>query len=360
MIGPVVGILSGRHPDDRRPFGEQSTFFSQMIAAAKQLGQIVYAFSPSNVNWSKKTVRGYGYANGQWFRANYPLPNVVYPRESGYSRSILPVRKRLQEAGCIFINPPLIGKWRTFKILSVNDELLENIPDTQLVNNFDQVDKMLNKYQAVYIKPVKGSQGRNIIKVDKKKDSKVYEFKYQLNNQIFSGKVKTIKELRKQLSLVMGNKTYIVQRQINLLRTENKLIDIRILVQKDQNGEWTITGKACRVGRTGSITSNISAGGNAYNVEDIISRYFQDPQDKERIINEVNRLALQSAANIEKKIGATGEFGIDIGVDKNGQVWFIEANLKPGRQVFNLIGDKATRMKSIEKPLLYARYLANF
>lgn len=360
MIGPVVGIMANKYQDNQRPFGSQSVFFSQMINAARELGEIVYVFSPKNINWAQKTVKGFDYINNQWIRSIFPLPDVVYPRESTSFRSIIQTRKRMQEMGTKFLNPPLIGKWKTFKILSNNQELNKNLPETRLVTDFGQVDKMLKKYHAVYIKPVQGSQGRNIVKVVKKRDSKVYEYQYQLKNNMYSGKASTINELRRKLRSVMGNRVYIVQRQINLLQAQDKVIDIRILVQKDERGRWTITGKACRVGRSGSITSNISGGGNAYNVEEIISRYFKDPLEQERIIKEINRLALQSAQDLEKSVGSIGEFGIDIGVDNDGRVWFIEANLKPARQVFNLIGDKDTRMKSVEKPLLYARYLANF
>jgi hypothetical protein len=52
--------------------------------------------------------------------------------------------------------------------------------------------------------------------------------------------------------------------------------------------------------------------------------------------------------------------GVDIGIDKGGQVWFIEANLRPARQVFTLIGEKKTRLLSVKRPMLYCRYLAGF
>jgi len=360
MIGPVVGVMANRYPNKRRPFAAQSTFFSEMITVAKELGVIAYVFAPKNINWSQKTVKGFYYSNGKWIISIFPLPDVVYPRESVSFPAIVQTRQRMQAMGTKFINPPLIGKWKTFQILSHNQELSPSLPDTRLVKDFGPVDQMLKKYQAVYIKPAQGSQGRNIIRVVKKKEAKFYEYQYQLNHKMYSGKVSTIKELRNKLRRVMGNRVYIVQKQINLLQAQDKVIDVRIVVQKDERGIWTITGKACRVGRSGSITSNISGGGNASKVEEIIARYFKDRLERERIIKEIDRIALQAAESLEKDVGAIGEFGIDIGVDKDGRVWFIEANLKPARQVFNLIGDKAARRKSVEKPLLYARYLANF
>ena len=42
--------------------------------------------------------------------------------------------------------------------------------------------------------------------------------------------------------------------------------------------------------------------------------------------------ALEAARTLENSIDRLGEMGVDIGVDRDGHIWFIEANLKPGRQ----------------------------
>ena len=52
--------------------------------------------------------------------------------------------------------------------------------------------------------------------------------------------------------------------------------------------------------------------------------------------------------------------GVDIGIDKSGEIWFIETNLRPARHVFLLIGEQDTRLRSVEMPMLYLRYLAGF
>ncbi|MDF2608485.1 MAG: yheD [Bacillales bacterium] len=56
--------------------------------------------------------------------------------------------------------------------------------------------------------------------------------------------------------------------------------------------------------------------------------------------------------------GLIGELGFDLGIDVNDDVWFFEANSKPGRSIFHhpklLKNDNLTR----ECSLLYASYLA--
>jgi hypothetical protein len=170
----------------------------------------------------------------------------------------------------------------------------------------------------------------------------------------------TLAGLRKSLRRVMGSQTYIVQERINLLQYEGNILDVRVMTQKDNKGSFLVTGKACRIGRPGSITSNISAGGQGQKVEFILSHHFSQSEQRERIINEVNMVALEAAKSLDKSVGSIGELGIDIGIDQNAQVWFIEANLKPARKVFYLVHDYQGRRDSVERPLLYSRYLAEF
>ncbi|MEN6327702.1 MAG: YheC/YheD family protein, partial [Syntrophomonas sp.] len=245
-----------------------------------------------------------------------------------------------------------------YKILSQKPELEPYLPETRLIKNFQQVNNMVNRHKAIYMKPINGSKGRNIIKVVK--TSGTYKYQYQINNQIFHGKSQNITSLRNSLHRVMGNRNYIVQKQINLLRSQGSVIDVRVMVQKDHTGRWHITGNICRIGRTGSITSNIAAGGHASHLTTVLAHNFDNGETRKAIENEVKMLALQAAQALEASVGSIGELGIDIGIDRNGRVWFIEANLKPARQVFILVRDHQGRRDSVERPLLYSRYLAGF
>ncbi len=359
-IGPVVGIMAETNSDMNRPFGAQTNFIREVIAASRDIGGICFGFNPDNISYHNGTVLGYIYTNGVWKRRTFPIPDVIYPREGGYSARSLQIRKRLEDMGCKFINPPLIGKWQTYKTLSRNLSIDQYIPDTRRVVNYHEIEHLLTKYGAVYLKPITGSQGKNIIKVSRVRNTKMYKYQYQVKYQTREGSIQGLNNLRYVLKRLMNNRSYIVQQRINLLRVGGKIADVRVLVQKDNTGQWSITGKACRIGKRGSITSNISGGGSAEKLPVILSRYFPDPLTRDRIVGEINYLAIATAQELEDNIADIGELGIDIGIDSNGKIWFIEANLKPARQVFVMLGEKSTRRMSVVKPLLYARYLANF
>jgi len=359
-LGPVVGIMVELSPEISKPFGGQTFFIKQLLDSGRKIGEICFAFDPYSINWDKKIVYGYTYNGSKWIRGVYLIPEIIYPREKGYNSKKVRIRQRLKSLGVKFLNPILVGKWQTHKMLMQNESLTPYIPETKLIKNFSQVDHMIARYKALYLKPINGSQGKNIIKLVKTKKNSAYHYKYQLNNQIHQGIAHDIQGLRVALRKVMGNRSYIMQKQINLIRARGSLMDVRIIVQKDHTGTWDVTGMAFRVGRTGNITSNISAGGTAKNVKTMLLQQFKDAERVQKIIKEIEQLALEAAKTMEKTVGLCGEMGIDIGVDKNGKVWFIEANLRPARRVFLLMGDKAARLKSVTKPMLYCRYLAGF
>lgn len=52
------------------------------------------------------------------------------------------------------------------------------------------------------------------------------------------------------------------------------------------------------------------------------------------------------------------ELGIDLGIDKKGQIWIMDINSKPGRKIIQAIQPEA--MKDIHRaPFQYSRYLAD-
>ncbi len=359
-IGPVVGIMVDVFKEPQKPFGGQTHFVKQLLTSGNSLGQICFAFSPYSIDLTRGIIRGYTYGGKGWVKGAFPIPDVIYPRERAYSRAKLQIRKRLESMGVTLLNPSLVGKWETHKILMKNRHLKNYLPETRLVKSFSEIEQMLKLYNAVYLKPVAGSQGRNIIKVVKRKPSGMYEYRYMVEERMVKGSVSNMINLQKSLKTIMRNRSYIVQKQINLLKCEGNIIDVRVLVQKDHTGEWDVTGVACRVGTNGSITSNISSGGSGRKIEEILRRNFSAEEDREKIRQDIYFISIETTKTLEKTIGQCGEMGVDLGIDTDGKVWFIEANIRPARHVFNLIGETETRLRSVERPMLYARYLAGF
>jgi len=359
FLGPVVGIMADTYNENGKLFGGQTLFIKQLLNAGREIGELCFAFSPLSINWERNTINGYTYEKNGWKKAVFPLPDVVYQRARGFSPVKMSIRQKLASRGVKLFNPILVGKWNTYKILSKNQSLCDYLPDTRLFNKFSLIDTMTRTYQAVYLKPVNGSQGRNIIRVERYKN-RGYYYQFEVKKQTVNGNAQTLEQLHAVLKPVIGNRTYIIQRQIKLLKEKNRIVDLRVLVQKDHTGEWIITGIAGRVGKEGSITTNISAGGNGCQLDKLLSNNFTDSQQQKNIKALVEYIALESAKSLENCIGPSGEMGVDIGIDRWGKPWFIEANLRPARHIFNILNDSATRLKSVERPMLYCRFLSGY
>ncbi|MBP1761027.1 MAG: hypothetical protein H6Q64_569 [Firmicutes bacterium] len=357
-IGPYIGIAANLKPDRSKPFGMQSFFIRQLIEQAQSMGAVCFAFSMKDLDLIKAQVRGFTCHNNVWVKGLYPLPDVIYPRcNSEFNR--YSVRQSLQKMGVRYFNPPGIGKWGTYKTLIQNSRLVKYLPDTRLINSFSDLNEMLNKYHHVYMKPITGSQGKNIIKVSQSVRPKSYEYQYHINQRQISEKAGSLQELERKLRSFMGTKRYLVQQQINLLRKDGCIMDLRVMTQKNRNGNWMVTGDAFRIGKSGSITSNISGGGSVGDVQTLLNHYFDKTQVRE-IMNDIDFLALETARTLETRLGPTGELGIDIGVDQHGKIWLIEANLKPARKIFSLMKDNESRLLSVRRPIEYSIYLAGF
>ncbi len=359
-IGPVIGIVALKQNSKKRPYGNQTTFFQEIIAGSKKLGQICFAFYFSDIDWKKKIINGYYHNNSGWHRGKFPLPDVVYPRSKFYVSHKADSRRRLKQAEIKILNPLMVGKWDAYRIFKRNPDILPYLPETRFINSFRQVEIMAKKYHAIYLKPVNGTKGKNIIRVTRNRKSPGYCYQYHCNGGLCKGSASDLIQLRKKLLPVMTGKSYLVQKEINLLCYDGGIVDIRVMVQKNHNGKWEVTGMACRVGKPGAITSNISGGGSGMRVETVLSKTFFSKKQVDQIIETIIFVAITAVNIVEDYLGNCGEAGVDIGVDKFGKVWFIEANLRPARRVFSLIGETEIRQKSIETPLLYARYLAGF
>jgi glutathionylspermidine synthase len=119
----------------------------------------------------------------------------------------------LAALGVTLLNPIVIGKWEAHKVISDNPALKPYLPDTKLLTKFEQVDPMVRNYQAVYLKPITGSKGQNIIRIARHKRAVGYHYQYEKNKRSVQGYANNIQQLHSALRPVMGGRQYIAQRQ---------------------------------------------------------------------------------------------------------------------------------------------------
>ncbi|MNZ54150.1 Endospore coat-associated protein YheD [compost metagenome] len=161
----------------------------------------------------------------------------------------------------------------------------------------------------------------------------------------------------KWINRITSRQTYIVQPYLELSGEDGKPFDVRVLLQKDGSGSWSLTGMAVRCGQEGSLTSNLHGGGGALPAQSMLESKF-GAQKAEHLQERIHTISKQAAIRLESRYGRLAELGLDYGIEPSGRIWLIEVNSKPGRSSFRIISDLKAEQQSIEKPLQYARYLS--
>ncbi|MFD0692482.1 YheC/YheD family protein [Paenibacillus sp. GCM10027628] len=339
---------------------EELSYFKKLSQEGKKLGVQVEVFTPEDVE-STSTVRTLSYdtQTGKWIRRRTTLPPVIYDRcrykaAENYHK-LQAFRKK--HAKLIFMSRPLANKWNMHQVLTENEEINKYIPATVRYSTTQELMRALKKYKLIYVKPKNGTGGRGILRIEQIGNDLFLMQGRNHNRAILSPFRASEKQLMIKLNTMKLSPDYVVQQGIPLTLKDGRVHDYRLLIQKNGRGRWEVTGCAGRIGPHRSITSNLHGGGSAVTINQLLSYRFSSQDQIEEIKKEMNRFAYKLAAYLETKFGKLCELGMDIAVDPKGQIWLLEVNPKPSREVFRRIGQKATYQKAVTRPLEYALWM---
>jgi hypothetical protein len=360
---PRLGIMVAELPGEP-PFANAASYRALCLLGLKA-GIEVFVFSPNRIDWNREQVSGYSCVIGkkEWIKQSCALPDMIYDRcfftseasYRNYRRQLLQLRSR---PSIHFLGHGLPGKWEVMQILRREAYFHRFLPDTRPLVHLQEVLDWLEIKSEIFLKPQGGSQGKGTVYI--KKDSKS-AVQFTLNgrdslNQPFRLVFDNSGALKLWLKSFVGRRKYLLQEYLRL-HTENGIAyDIRSLVQKNGHGYWELTGMGVRCGQPGSVTANLHGGGSAFETAPFLQCLF----DKEQVTEQMNTLMELSSKvplALESAYGRLAELGIDLGIDRNGHIWLLEVNSKPGRSLFTLLPDKAVQKSSKENPILYAAFL---
>jgi glutathione synthase/RimK-type ligase-like ATP-grasp enzyme len=210
----------------------------------------------------------------------------------------------------------------------------------------------------VYIKPAHGSLGLNIIRAKRKSDGQVlYQEKVKEGSR--NGTSGSVSMFLKKFAARFLKGKYVIQETLYLMTFQNRPFDIRLVLQKDSSGQWKRTKTFCRVAQAGEITSNLSTGGDAITVKQLLQDVLRDTKRVDRAMKEIRKIAAEVPVVIEREVGSTiGELGLDLGLDTRGRVWVIEINSKPWKKP-NIEESEFPEiaLQAFERPVQFGRYL---
>lgn len=340
--GPLVGIL----------VAGPSRMYLPFLRAARQCDVEAFLFTPRGALLRRRRVYGYQWTGKEWRRRLFPWPDVIYDRYGGKLDKAGRVKllRRLQRGGSPVFNGFVGYKWGIYLKLRAHPELRPLLPETHRLRSAGILLSLLRRWRGAYLKPSEGHKGRGVLRVRRLGPDRYVIQRSGARRSTVCDKAR-LKALIRRLT---AGRRYLVQREIPIARVGRAVWDVRALAQRNAWGEWEITGLAARVGRPGSIVSNLHGGGRPRPLERLTARW-PGLGDLPRRAREA---ALQVARAVEGFSPLVGELGIDLGVDRRGRLWLIEVNPKPGRRAFRTVGGKRTRRAIYRLPFEYSRFLA--
>jgi hypothetical protein len=214
----------------------------------------------------------------------------------------------------------LASKWQKSNALVANPYIARHIPRTCLYTS-KNLQMMLSRYGMVVLKPVRGTGGRGIIKVEKNK--KGYKLTYQSNKHSY----RNFSSLLTGIKAKSYRRSYLIQRGIHLATIGGRPIDYRVKYVK-VNGVWNIRAMVGRLARPGLFVTNLCRGGTLMTAAQGIRRSLSS-----RVVGsmkrEMRQLTRASTSELERHYPGIGQLGYDYGIDRNGHIWMLEVNTRP-------------------------------
>ncbi|OEF97460.1 YheC/YheD family protein [Desulfuribacillus alkaliarsenatis] len=358
QIGPVIAICVCKFNSSlsySRMAGELPRFTKY-----KEIQGVMFLFAAEGVNTNKKTIDGYYYAPNQndlekkFVKSSIPYPDAVYIRAKMDERVINDIKS---EIGDKLFNDFNYDKLQLWNWVKNNEHLKQLFPYTEQVKSPEHVIKILDDFRAVYLKPTAGSKAKGIIYVAKKEGQYLVK-----EHQKTKFKKYRKQGLLKYLQKISG-KTYLVQQSIEVAHG-NRRVDIRVYMQRNKQGAWESPGFIVRFAKKGKITTNPTAT-NIDQVHKGINPLMQVYGITEIEARSLERKMFTTCKElceyVDKQRGHYADVAIDLIVDYNLDIWFLEVNKRLLTNTLMLLDDKKELFYKVKsKPIEYAKAIAGF
>lgn len=355
MKSEYVGILLDESISQGIPKGHTKTeainFYNK---AGIKYGLIPCYFSLSDLTSDCTHVHAYIKLNKNFVRKQIPVPKIIHNRSLVFSNTGKQTMKKLEKNGIIIFNREnRYSKLQIHTLLIKEPLLLPYLPET-LPGNLPNLKKMMEKFETLILKPSSGSLGKGVMRVQKTENTWVLSYpqkkgkKTSLIHESFNNKIpfKITDKLKKQ--------AYLIQEGIPIALYKERPFDMRVSVQKNEHGNWQLTGIVAKSARPNHFLCNVAQGGTVYPLDLILSELNLN---QEEVYNRVSTLALTIAKTLNSKISGLSDLGLDIAITQNGHPYFIECNGRDQRYSFRNGKMYTTWEQTYSHPMGYARFL---
>jgi hypothetical protein len=360
----TIAILTSA--DVRHGFRGNRGNFRDLIRAARNQRTLAYLVTapallramqrPSHL---PSAVSGFIYdeSRKQWRKSIFPFPKVVYNRmptraDERKKHVQLLIRRLLDDPRVSFFNPHFFDKSLLARWIAEDTELKSYLPSTEILRGERSFTSMVERHQEVFLKPVHGKAGSGMMQVGKRHANEWY-LKRQKGKHTLTRTFTDGHQLWLAIKTIINRKPYVMQQFVRLAQINGAVFDLRLLLQKNSVGQWSVTGIGARVAGKHSLTTHVPKGGYIASPQRILQAKLGREQTR-KILLEVGKLGVRLARHIELKSGELlGEMSMDIGLDRHYRRWFFEANARPMK-----FDEPAIRKRSLRKWVRFCQTIA--
>jgi hypothetical protein len=357
-LGPIIAFMAFEKEREITP--KSLNKYKDYLSNYSDIGGLIYIFAADSIHSTEQTIEGYYFDPNeienetQWKYGFFPYPDVIYGRieieKQGYDQMISVVGENM-------FNSYKFDKWEIWQWLSPYPQLLKHLPYTEQLKNVQNLDEMLSKYEAVYVKPNSTGKDKVFCKLDKT-GSAYHLIDKSLKETSFNSK----EEVGEFLQGINTDESYLIQEAISIKRMEDSCFDFRVILQKNSSKHWNCTGVITRLRDTEGIAANFKSTGKSWTGKEALRKFFR-MNDREVFIKEQEmiNLCISAGKTLDKCGGNYGDLGIDLILDQNLKVWLIEIDLLHDLTLpLYSLEDKQMYLKVVTTPFEYAKSLAGF
>ena len=348
-----LGILT-LCPDEPSPYFNELGRFSQEASVS------LFLFSPLNILPGSDQVQGYRYLPdmNNWTKETFNIPQMLYDRcmysekkESKDAKAIVSWLKTRKDI--TFLGYGLPNKWSLYEKLTGDPEISPYLPHTKKVSSAQQIIEEAMKHKDIILKPVNGAHGFAVYLIEYFQNTLI--IKTTKNGRLITRKLANPEESIPFFEKLLIKHIFIIQPRLQNVNGENQPFDLRVFLQKNEEGIWQERARGIRVGQANGILTNLSAGASIIPYSDWQSSQpgFNHPFLEREIDELLGKLPLL----LEKNFFKLFELGIDLIIARNQSLWILDINSKPGRKLVAITNPES--LPSLYKaPLSYCHFLA--
>ncbi|BBW97312.1 YheC/YheD family protein [Geobacillus sp. FSL W8-0032] len=327
---PTMAVLTEiKDKNEQARFGSIHRFCEELEQYGSERGLFVYVTSPSL--YLQRL--GYQRSNGAWSKQDVPPANVIYnrlhSRSSEHSPAFAELLTRLAEEGGVMFNRRFLHKWEVHGYIERHRHLRPYLPKTSLWNDPGELEAFLSAFPAVFLKPIHGSQGRGILRLERQNGG------IGLRRSTAAASATIDQPIDVFVSALWQQTTapMIIQQGLELRSLDSRPVDFRFLCHRTRHNAWRVTSAVARAASPDQFVANLARGGELLAVNAVLQEWYPKSVafQQKQLLKEI---ALEAAAALALEAdGMYGELGIDLAVDIHDHPWIIEVNSKPSKHV---------------------------